>query len=481
MGVGVSSWSLARAVSRLGQLGVVSGTGLDSVWVRKLQNGDLGRHFERAMKTFPVPEVAEKIYRKYFLESGKSRTATFKRPPMLTASPPLELKQLLMVSNFVEVFLAKEGHAGPVGINYLEKIQMGTLASVYGAMLAGVGYILIGAGIPREIPGVLERLTRHEDVQLNLQVSGAERGDEFLSTFSPREALGGILSPIPRPKFLAIISSSTLALTLVKKGSGVVDGFVVEGATAGGHNAPPRGPAQFNDRGEPLYGPRDNPDLETISSLGLPFWLAGSYAGVGGLERALDLGASGVQVGTAFALCQESGLPEETKRRLLTMVEQDGIEVFTDPRASPTGFPFKVARIPNTLSEIDTYQARNRCCDMGYLRKPYKRDDGKLGYRCPAEPVASFVAKGGDPAETEGRKCLCNALMANIDLGQHQEDGSIEQPLITLGDDVASVRRFIAAGQSSYKASDVIRVLLARTSRRSLESGLHTAAQPSPA
>ena len=40
MGAGVSSWRLARVVSRLGQLGVVSGTALDQILVRRLQAGD---------------------------------------------------------------------------------------------------------------------------------------------------------------------------------------------------------------------------------------------------------------------------------------------------------------------------------------------------------------------------------------------------------------------------------------------------------
>ena len=34
------------------------------------------------------------------------------------------------------------------------------LASIYGAMLAGVGYVLMGAGIPLHIPGVLDALRR---------------------------------------------------------------------------------------------------------------------------------------------------------------------------------------------------------------------------------------------------------------------------------------------------------------------------------
>jgi NAD(P)H-dependent flavin oxidoreductase YrpB (nitropropane dioxygenase family) len=40
MGVGISHWRLARAVASQGQLGVVSGTALDQIYARRLQEGD---------------------------------------------------------------------------------------------------------------------------------------------------------------------------------------------------------------------------------------------------------------------------------------------------------------------------------------------------------------------------------------------------------------------------------------------------------
>ena len=60
-----------------------------------------------------------------------------------------------MVGNFAEVWLAKEGHDGVVGINCLEKIQLATPTALLGAMLGGVDYVLMGAGIPREVPQLL--------------------------------------------------------------------------------------------------------------------------------------------------------------------------------------------------------------------------------------------------------------------------------------------------------------------------------------
>ncbi|MFH1017616.1 MAG: nitronate monooxygenase [Pseudomonadota bacterium] len=460
LGAGVSSWRLARAVSRLGQLGVVSGTGLDTVFVRRLQNGDVGEHLRRAMKAFPVPEIAEWIYRKYFRPSGKSPSESFERLPLLSATPSVEAKQLLVLSNFVEVFLAKEGHSGTVGINYLEKIQMATLASLYGAMLAGAGVVLMGAGIPREIPGAIDKLARQETADLRLTVAGAMPEDAYHMSFSPLEVMGTDLPRMERPRFFAIISSNALALTLVKKATGVVDGFVIEGPTAGGHNAPPRGEVQHNTRGEPVYGVKDEVDLEKIRSLGLPFWLAGSYGSPEGLRTALELGANGIQVGTPFALCRESSLSEELKTELLRQAANGGVDVFTDPDASPTGYPFKIARLAGTMSEPAVYEERHRVCDMGYLRTPYRKEDGSLGYRCPAEPQSAYVSKGGKVEETEGRKCLCNSLMANIGLGQFQSDESVEKPLVTIGDDVNLVKRFLLNGNLSYTAADVVRTIL---------------------
>ena len=64
MGVAVSNWRLANAVSRAGQLGVVSGSGMDTVLVRRLQDGDPEGHMRRAMEHFPIPRVADEVLRR---------------------------------------------------------------------------------------------------------------------------------------------------------------------------------------------------------------------------------------------------------------------------------------------------------------------------------------------------------------------------------------------------------------------------------
>lgn len=460
MGIGVSAWPLARAVSQTGQLGVVSGTAMDVVLARRLQIGDPGGHMRRALRHFPFREMAGRILDQYFILGGKPSTERFRPVPLHSVQPPRSLTELTVAANFVEVYLAKEGHEGVVGINFLEKIQLPTLASIFGAMLAGVDYVLMGAGIPRAIPGILDALARGEAVRQKLDVAHAAPGQEFCSVFDPQDFCGGTVPALRRPAFLAIIASATLALTLARKSSGRVDGFIVEGASAGGHNAPPRGPMQLSEKGEPLYGERDVPDLEKIKALGLPFWLAGSYGQPGRLAAARALGAAGVQVGTAFAFCAESGLAPELKHAVLAQSRAGQASLFTDPVASPTGFPFKIVRLAGTHSEAAVSAARERVCDLGYLRQPFAKPDGTLGYRCPGEPVESYLKKGGTLADTAGRKCLCNGLTANLGLGQIQAGGQVESPLLTAGDDVGQIAQFLKPGGEDYRAVDVIDALL---------------------
>ncbi|PIR93187.1 2-nitropropane dioxygenase [Candidatus Falkowbacteria bacterium CG10_big_fil_rev_8_21_14_0_10_43_10] len=458
MGAGVSSWRLARAVSMLGHLGVVSGVALDTILIRRLQLGDLDGHIKRALDHFPNQNIAQRIYEQYFIAGGKSYAAPFKRASLWSLCPSMELQQLTVVANFVEAWLAKEGHKGIVGINYLEKIQLPNLASIYGAMLAGVDYVLMGAGIPWEIPGILDIFVNHDKSSLKVNVAGADKGDDFSMSFNPREVIGEISDKLRCPYFLAIIASNTLALSLKKKSNGKVDGFVIEGPTAGGHNAPPRGEMILSENGEPIYGEKDVVDLEKIKSLGLPFWLAGSYANR--LEEALKEGAAGIQVGTPFAFCEESGLSPDLKRRALELIRAGKARVYTDSKASPTGFPFKVLLLGDTISDEVVYKQRSRICDLGYLRTVFKREDGSAGYRCPSQPVDVFLAKSGNLQDAGGHKCLCNALLSNIGLEQIQAIGYREKPLITSGADFSFVAGLLADltdNNIEYTAADVIK------------------------
>jgi NAD(P)H-dependent flavin oxidoreductase YrpB (nitropropane dioxygenase family) len=457
MGVGVSNWRLARAVSLLGHLGVVSGTALDTILVRRLQDGDPGGHVRRAMEHFPMPGVAADALRRWFRPEGRSAGTPYRMLPVYKQKVSRARQQVSMLGAFVEVWLAKEGHRFPVGLNLLTKVQLPNLAMLYGAMLADVEYILMGAGIPREIPAALDRLALHQPATLRFEVEGLGSGETEQLSLDPVEYWATLPPPLERPKFLAIIASNSLATMLARKSSGRVDGFVIEGPTAGGHNAPPRGELQLNAGGEPVYGERDEVDLARIAELGLPFWLAGGAGRPERLREARAAGAAGIQVGTLFAWCDESGFSEELKRSVLASAVKGEVRVFTDPKASPTGYPFKVVHWPDDPA---LPVARERLCDLGGLRVAYRTAEGKIGYRCAGEPVEAYVGKGGRVEDTEGRRCLCNALTAAIGLGQVRPDGTAEPPLVTSGDDLQIFAPFLR-GRTRYTARDVIDWLLA--------------------
>jgi len=453
MGVGVSSWKLARAVAEAGErlnkpvLGVVSGIGLAITMVNRLRQGD--RNTKRALGAFCVPEIAQEIFDRYWLSADRSSRLAPKPEVLVNGSDErkAEIVRLLIVANFLEIWLAKEGHTNPIGINYLEKVQLPRLPEIFGAMLGGVDYVLMGAGIPNQVPEVLDKFADYKEASYRLDVEGSER---YVMVFDPKTIIPEeYRKDLRRPNFLAIVSHHALAQVLAHKATGEVNGFVVEGPTAGGHNAPARG-KELNERGEPVYGERDKPDLAKIQDLGRPFWLAGGYASSEELKEAKRVGAAGIQVGSVFALCDESGLREDIKQELRRKSFAGELQVLASPVASPSGFPFQVVQMEGTLSDPIVYEKRERDCTLGYLVHAYKTKRGRIGFRCPAEPITAYVRKGGDVEHAEGRVCLCEGLAAAV--GHAPNKPSI----VTLGKDLSFAPNVMSNPDDTYSAEDVI-------------------------
>ena len=116
----------------------------------------------RGLDRFPFPAMAERRVEQILCAWGEAGERVLQSLADAHQRHSRELSELCILANFVEVFLAREGHGNPVGINYLEKIQIPHLPSLYGAMLAGVGYVLMGAGVPLKIPGALDLLACHK-------------------------------------------------------------------------------------------------------------------------------------------------------------------------------------------------------------------------------------------------------------------------------------------------------------------------------
>ena len=456
MGIAVSNWELAKTVSMQGQLGVVSGTAIDNVMARRLQDGDLSGNTRRALAQFPNQEVVSKILAKYFIEGGKASDVPYVMVPKITLEQKRDAQEILIAANFVEVWLAKEGHNGLIGINFLHKIQMTTAASVFGAMLAGVDYIIMGAGIPRELPKLIRSIAKLEVGSVPVDVIG---GPAALTSINPLDFVSAG-TQIKKPKFLAIISVDVLGTYLARDEETRPDGFIIEHNSAGGHNAPPRGKWEFDENGEPIYGPKDIADIEKMKKLELPFWLAGTYGNPERVKAALAQGAAGVQVGTLFAISNHSGFSSKTRGQLLNKLKSNNLEIKTDVKASPTSFPIKIAKLEGHTSTADGFAARPKLCDLGYLREPAISETGRTIYRCPSEPDDQYIKKGGAIEDIEGRKCLCNGLMANIGLPQVRKDGYEEAPIVTLGSDIEGAKVLLKDHPDGYGADEAVKWLL---------------------
>lgn len=462
MGIGVSTWHLARRVAERGEIGVISGTAIDSVVVRELQDGD-PHNRRRVLERYPDDEIVTHLLDRFYRPEGRDENEPYDLLPIHRFNPMTRSQRILAAATFAEVELAKDGHDGLVGMNLMAKLKRYSLPAIYGAMLADVDFIFIGAGIPLEEAKQIPKLAAGAPGSLRLDVNTSQLDNSEQSyeiQFDPKD----ILSTPPTldaPAFFPIISSDVLARIMdAKLPDDRVDGWIVEGPIAGGHNAPPRN-KEYDENDTPIYGERDMADLETIKGLDKPFYLAGGYGSPEGLQYALDVGATGIQVGSLFSLTDESGYPENMTRALIRGIHTGEVTVQTDGRVSPTGFPFKVLTLSNTLAESERFQRRPRMCDLGYLRTPYVDSKGRLLGRCPAEPVEDYKRKGGDAEKTEGRGCLCNALMANIGLPQHR-DGYTELPLLTGGDALMNLPLGSIA-EPHYGADDVIDYLYGET------------------
>ncbi len=499
MGVHVSNWRLARTVARQRPgvaVGTVSGTALDVVYVRLLQLGDPGGHARRALEALDEAygvTIGRSICDRYFIAGGKAPGDRFRSAPMQIVrahdgrkSFPLpngsagvvpvklddDVIELLIATGFAEVWLAKEGHTGQIFINFLNKIELPLIYVLYGAMLAGVDGVIVGAGNPEGLPAICRKLANHDAVTHEISMLYRESGEEFAIAFDPRQLAGGKFAaqPLAKPAFLAIVSLERLVLALAESKSAPPDGFIIEHHTAGGHNANPMGPMVKDALGQPIYGSKDEADLEAIRAVGIPFWLAGGYGSGPKLQEALAAGARGVQVGTAFALAEESGMKPEYRSAILAAMKNgvDDADLVRTTVFSPTGFSFKVVQLQDTLASDDVYESRPRICDIGMLQqrgfnKPDELGQRTLFQRCPAAPIDSYVKHRGLERNTEERRCLCNGLLACVGLGQVKkiQGELVEEPaIVTLGNHLDGVRRLSRQGQVHYHVQDVVADIL---------------------
>ena len=376
MGVGVSAWRLARAVARAGQLGVVSGVGAR----HRAGPAAAGRRCRAATLVGPWPPS-----RSPRSPSGSSSATSCPggtRPARRSAGATTRLaargrqaQELAVVANFVEVWLAKEGHDGLVGVNYLEKIQMADAGRRRTARCSPASTTCSWAPASRA-------RSRACSTALAAARAGAaarrRRGRRGRRTHAVTHRPGGAAGrrrrrPLRRPRFLAIVSSAVLAAYLARDAAIRPDGFVLEGPVAGGHNAPPRGRLMLDARGR--AGLRAARRASTCQgrapSACRSGWPAGRHARSGWPRPAPPAPPA-----SRLARCSRcAATPARPRRcgdaaRAARSPAPRGAQRRRTPPRPASRSRSSSCRAP--LSDDAVFAERPRLCDLGYLRTPYR-------------------------------------------------------------------------------------------------------------
>ncbi|MGO8671444.1 MAG: nitronate monooxygenase [Capsulimonadaceae bacterium] len=435
MGVRISGAKLANVTARLGAVGVVSSVGLRHIVGEEVRRGD--PEAIAIAQTFPLPRYVEDLMA--FAPGGRMHKTPL---PMDCPNPAkAELpRRLSAICAYIEVMRAKQGHRGMVGINVMWKCALTVLPSLYGAMLAGVDALLCGAGVPMDLPDIVARMEHGEDMDY-VPLHGTETSARL--KISDDQSMD-LITRHRRPMLIPILSNYAFPKRIVdiwERQYGLApDAFVLENHRAGGHNAPPRNRKEFGEADE-LTG-----YFYKVRDLGIPVYVAGSGSTHEEMEAWINEGAYGLQVGSRFALCTDSGMSPDLREQVVDYNRELMTDVRTANRLSSTGYPFKYVPLAGTLSDRDVYEKRKRICDHGYLQHSLftPQEDGtvKETYICPAMPEAQFAKLGGKVEDTPGIMCLCNALLATAGLAKPGEP-----PLVTLGESGKNITEILTARQ----------------------------------
>lgn len=271
---------------------------------------------------------------------------------------------------------------GPIGMNIMVAVMNTYEDSVLGSMDGGVDAIISGAGLPMALPEIVKLHPRADEVAL-----------------------------------IPIVSSGRATEVIFKRWSRsgrLPDALVVEGPLAGGHIAW-REQEQAEDPANKLENLLKEV-LEVCKSwnLNIPVIAAGGVYTYEDIKHYIQLGCSGVQMGTRFLATHESGANNEYKQ-LLVDCQEDDIELANKP-GSPCGMLFRVLKQSPFYQDALNF-ARAPKCDKGYL-----------------------LNKGNCSAKNENDKafCICNGLLASIKLAPNEKN------LYTVGQTAYRIKKIMS-------------------------------------
>jgi nitronate monooxygenase len=213
------------------------------------------------------------------------------------------------------------------------------------------------------------------------QFAAALQSDASVMSFTfgilPRDAIEATKAR----GMLLVGTATTVAEALALERAGV-DAVVTQGSEAGGHRGTFSGPFEAGMVGTMALVP------QVVDAVTVPVIASGGIMDGRGIAAALALGASAVQMGTAFLTCSEAGIPEVYKAAILASHE-DGTRL---TRAF-SGRPARgiVNRFMNDLENPDVQDAILPFPLQNALTRPLRAAAAKQGR---AEYLSLWAGQG---------------------------------------------------------------------------------------
>ncbi len=198
----------------------------------------------------------------------------------------------------------------PFGINLFAPIPAPEAPVEPGPALERLAPFYAELALPRPEVPTLEAGSFGEQLAAALE-SGAS---VFSFTFGVLPA--GALTATKARGMFVIGTATTVEEAVALEGAGV-DAIVTQGSEAGGHRGTFAGTFEAGLVGTIALVP------QVVDAVRVPVIASGGIMDGRGIAAALALGASAVQMGTAFLTCHEAGIPEAYKQAILAAHESE--------------------------------------------------------------------------------------------------------------------------------------------------------------
>lgn len=194
------------------------------------------------------------------------------------------------------------------GINLFAPLPKSASRANPETMLTRLGPYFKELGLPSP------SLPRPVAIPFDEQLAAALESGALVFSFTFGELPVGTIAAIKARKMLLIGTATTIEEAVALEKSGV-DAIVAQGSEAGGHRGTFRGDFASGMVGSISLVP------QMVDAVSIPVIASGGIMDGRGIVAALALGASAVQMGTAFLTCNEAGIPEAYKEAILTARE----------------------------------------------------------------------------------------------------------------------------------------------------------------